>query len=349
MLQGGFESTPLYVLFNGEGAVMFFFALSGFVLTRSMFMNPSWIVLAAAVIKRLPRLMVPAGVSIFAGLLILKYFSGLHLAAAAISHSGWLQSFGDVGFPKHFRPSLGDALRQSLFVFLRRHDAYYNSNLWTMVFEFWGSMLVFFITAVYCIPRLRTPVVMVSLHILILLLCCAETMHLVAFVGGSLLAYVNINLWPDIKLPRALVLALLLAAVAGFSVSARPYETGAAIIILFLLIYDPAAKTLMAGRTAAFLGQISFPIYLVSTLIILSVSSGLFVLLSEHGIAGVQRGVIVLLVTLSLSLLTCLPLVIIDRVWLRWLNKIVALAIVAFVRVAPAGVPVLSKNDSLVE
>ena len=102
---------PLIFFVNGAGAVTFFFVLSGFVLTQNFFKRPSLSILVASVIKRLPRLMIPASVSIFIGLLILLYGGNQYKIASSISHSQWLEDFGNACFPLDFYPSFLDAVK----------------------------------------------------------------------------------------------------------------------------------------------------------------------------------------------------------------------------------------------
>ena len=67
----GLQFTPLYVAINGGAAVSFFFVLSGFVLSLSLIQSPSRSRLATSVVKRWPRLALPAVVTLVAGCLIL--------------------------------------------------------------------------------------------------------------------------------------------------------------------------------------------------------------------------------------------------------------------------------------
>ena len=69
---GGIKNTPLYILINGDLAVFFFFVLSGFVLSIGFYNNFRWDKLVMSIAKRLPRLWLPAALSILAGLLVIQ-------------------------------------------------------------------------------------------------------------------------------------------------------------------------------------------------------------------------------------------------------------------------------------
>ena len=62
--------------------------------------------------------------------------------ALALNGSDWLASFAHAD--QTLAPSLSVALRESLTMFLHYRPPHYNTNLRTMLIEFYGSLLAFF-------------------------------------------------------------------------------------------------------------------------------------------------------------------------------------------------------------
>ncbi|MEO5615670.1 MAG: acyltransferase family protein, partial [Cypionkella sp.] len=129
-------------LLNGMGAVYLFFLLSGFVLTLKYYQTPDVKILLSAAVKRLPRLWPSALYGTLLGYLALRFALNANSAAADLSGSDWLRSFADAD--QTLAPNLALALRESLTMFLHYRPLHYNTNLWTMLIEFYGSLLAFF-------------------------------------------------------------------------------------------------------------------------------------------------------------------------------------------------------------
>lgn len=327
IVDGGFRNTPLYILINGQGAVVFFFLLSGFVLTHGLYARPSFDAWLAAVLKRLPRLIVPAMASIVIGLLILRYSGAPYLGASSISGSDWLRTFGNAHAPASLDPSLSDALRQSLLVFLVPDHFYYNSNLWTMMNEFYGSLIVLALVSVFMIDRLghRAPVCFA--HVIAAVALAIYQSDLVPFVVGSWLAYIVATSKSEIRLSPGLLWPALIMAVVCFSTERWPFTlVGSSTVLLLLVVHDRPIPGL-GGRVARLLGALSFPLYLVHTLVILSVSSETFEAMSKAGYASMTVLAVTLCVTVFGSLLACVPLHALDTVCVRWVNLLVKGAI----------------------
>jgi len=140
--------SPVYILFNGNAAVAFFFVLSGVVNGRPLFRDPSSTTLVRSLVRRWPRLMVPSLLaSLFAWLLYaldLYYYQ----AAGALSGSKWLEQFANAGQPADFQPSLLNAVVQgAATVFVTQHSDY-DPPLWTMHVELMGSVLTLLVAFV---------------------------------------------------------------------------------------------------------------------------------------------------------------------------------------------------------
>jgi peptidoglycan/LPS O-acetylase OafA/YrhL len=137
------SGTIFYPFIHGMGAVIFFFVLSGYVLTVKFFENPDPNLIARAVFKRLPRL---AGVTTIVTVIsVVIWLSGLYYyrPAAELSGSPWLASFGDANLPDDFVPTIVGAIAQGSWRTFIVGESYLDTSLWTMKYELHGSFLVF--------------------------------------------------------------------------------------------------------------------------------------------------------------------------------------------------------------
>ena len=303
--EGGVKFTPLFVLLNGEAAVLFFFLLSGFVLARRFYIAPSILDLCKSVLKRLPRLALPASISILMGYLILKFFPPYYVEAAAINGSLWLKTFAAAQLPIPFEPSLWDALTQSISVFLKPWNFYYNSNLWTMYFEFYGSMIVFGLAAVFIFKRQLA----LFAHLVAAIAAISTDANFLPFVIGSLLALLRKPTWRSSGLTTGVI---VLTAIL-FSLNEWWASLGGSILAMTLLLKSDMLATHLSGRLGVALGKISFPLYLCHTLVIVSLSSAVFL---RYGIAAA------FLSTILASLIISIPLVVVDHFWIRLINAV---------------------------
>lgn len=320
--QGGLEGTPLYLFVNGDGAVTFFFVLSGFVLTWKFYRSFSAPELAASVLKRLPRLYLPAGLSTMIGAAILLYFPEAYAAAARLTGSGWLAAFAAAGFEADFVPSFLDAVRRSLLLFLAQDYDQYNSSLWTMSYEFYGSLLAFSLVAACSLFARLGLYGTIAIHIAFAVMCLVLPMKLYQpFVIGSLLAFLHCRHAALFKLRAWAVVVLVLVMVAGYSVINRYALTLASTAAMILLLGVPFLERRLGRSVGLFLGRLSFPLYLVHALVMVSVTSAAYVALDGFGVPVWGILTLCLALTLAVSLLAALPFMWLERVWVPALNR----------------------------
>jgi peptidoglycan/LPS O-acetylase OafA/YrhL len=137
-----FLGTPFYVLINGMGAVVFFFVLSGYVLTIRFFYTHELDLIVSGVFKRLPRLALLATIgTIFSAVLWLTGAYKFETAGAATG-SEWLTAWAMGHQLETFHPSLLSAAGQGLWRTFLNGESYFDTSLWTMQFEFVGSLPV---------------------------------------------------------------------------------------------------------------------------------------------------------------------------------------------------------------
>ena len=131
--------TPLNLLYNGTFSVAIFFVLSGYVLTYKFFKNAnSEVFLVPLTIKRYVRLLLPILFSNLLAYLLLSSSLFYNKQVSVLSLSiGWLSKFWD------FTPRLWTMLWESFYGTFFAHANSYNNPLWTMNFEFFGSLIVF--------------------------------------------------------------------------------------------------------------------------------------------------------------------------------------------------------------
>lgn len=168
--------TPLNVIFSGNFAVCIFFILSGYVLTYKFFRTGDFIYLQSGAVKRYFRLVIP----VFISSLIIYFLMKLHLfhnvEAAIISKSDfWLGQY------YRFNPSISDALYEGFYGAFFKNFSTYNGVLWTMTYEFYGSILVFACAGL--VYKLKNRIVIY----LVLIFCFGKTYYL-GFIFGLMLS-----------------------------------------------------------------------------------------------------------------------------------------------------------------
>jgi peptidoglycan/LPS O-acetylase OafA/YrhL len=115
--------------------------------------------------------------------------------------------------------------------------------------------------------------------------------------------------------------ALLFCAVLGFSCDIWAANTIASAAVMIILLKNSSVTRLFSGRVGEILGQLSFPLYLVHALVLLSASSFVYVEISQL----FSNSSIVLLLTLAVTVLVsigmAIPFVILESHWVPWLNR----------------------------
>jgi peptidoglycan/LPS O-acetylase OafA/YrhL len=333
------QSTPVGWLQNGAGAVIFFFVLSGYVLTFRSFVQRNGSRLGMDAAKRWPRLWLAPAVSVIAGALVLITGVNANEAAAALSGSQWLQAFGNAHLPAGFHPDLGDALVQSVTLWVGA-NAGYNSSLWTMQWELLGSFVVFALAALLIGRPLRwaMPIVLVLAAALSVLVS-----YVVPFIFGCALAYLHAR--RTRRPTRAMGVALLLIGLLLLCCEDpdRMYLVLAALpekdqVLAGIYLQSMGAFALIAalrsdleplvdGHVARWLGRLSFPIYLVQVIAICTLGSDVFVWTATMPTV-VHYGATAV-VTLAMTMLLAIPFAYLDEWWRRLVGRVTRRSAVA--------------------
>lgn len=290
--------SPLSILFAGRFAVILFFVLSGFVLTLRFVSNQQGSLFPAA-IKRYVRLMPIALVSVLFAYLIMSLGFIYAGEAAQVTGSGWLTGL------YVFDPSLSGALLHGLLgVFSAGVDAptSYNPVLWTIYYEFLGSLLVFGIASLVRGQSKRWLLYIIALLAFINTFFCG-------FILGLILAdlyasrqqlFERIQNMSWVYKSGLLLFALLIAAFPTEQAQLGPYwnalillksdidisrtilELVAASIIIMLALSWGGMTRLLERRQLIWLGKISYALYATHFIILFSLASGLFTVVDNY-------------------------------------------------------------------
>lgn len=325
------------VFFAGSSAVMFFFVLSGFVLSRRFLENESFAYLGRSVLKRYFRLAAPALLSCLFSAILFVTGAYRFKEVAAITHSPWLAEFG-YSIPENldFHPSLWDATENGLFaLFFIPHHNYYNSPLWTMFFELIGSYVVFFSAGLVVLAARLSALLSWGVWLAILLLVGHASIFYGAFLVG--LGFGMVVTRRSFFFPRWTTLGLLVGAVLLLSFSgptreyafmarlgvnsgdATAFATAGALLLMIAIETSPDLKMRLSGPIGVFVGKLSFPVYLVHFLVL--ASAGCAVWLATIAFGQWLALVSAFSVTVVASVVAALPLVTFDRWWTSFVNR----------------------------
>ncbi|TPN88290.1 acyltransferase [Mesorhizobium sp. CU2] len=331
------QTSIAFILFNGQSAVYLFFVLSSFVITRRYYRSRDPRDLLLGALKRLPRLAGPVVVTVVGSCLIYKLDLYFFKEAGALTGSPWLANFAHS--PKVLSPesaSLLDAVQQGSWRAFVLGDNYYDTSLWTMWYEFWGSLGIFALAPIIFSARDRTPILSWCIIALAICLAARTNYTFIAFLAGISIYLLLEQSWRPSGWVRFALIAtsLFLLGYAGNAVGIyRPLDvvefvtasplmrqtlvaTFASVMLVYTLLTIDSPPSWMTGKLARFLGDLSFPLYLVHVPIICSLGSGIF-LASGSAMLGA-------IVAMLASIATALPLVAFNKRWVELLDMVVA-------------------------
>jgi len=341
--------TPLFALVNGTAAVAIFFVLSGFVLTFRAMEKGDWSQLLVGVFKRWPRL-VPLTATV-------NILSAIFLMLGLYQDRTW---FGASAF-KQDTFVIGSALTEGMFwTFFNGSDSF-NGALWTMHYELFGSFAGY-ATALVLIFQ-KSFIRAMAIAAIVILLTATTTgkggVYYAMPIAGVLVARIYVerntitsalNFMYPWRVPIALGAASLAVVLCGYDGYSKPvgfyafmarFEWSdteplvhgiAAIVILVLVLFCDPLRRCLAGPTAALLGRLSFPIYLVHLPILLGLVSPIHSnLAARFDNAAAAPAAFVLLVAFTLA--AAYPLAHLDEWWVRKLRDIVGLTVAKLQRV----------------
>ena len=275
-------------LFNGRGAVVVFFVLSGFVLTYSL--KGRGIDQASVVnfyVKRLFRLY-PAIWA--ASCLSMLYLIFVHWRVPSPDASDF--------FHLRFRTERYN------WIFITASfagmTAYVLPQIWSIFVELVASVLMPFIAfAAYHRARLfwwLTLAALIASFVIDDKIYYLVGLYMVDFFIGASIAILPAGIMAVLKSPRLPAGPIALVAAAGLVVSqylpltyyspiAALYEATLAGLLIALLVHSKLDCPMLRSRVAVFLGDISYSVYLLHFFVCCSVMKGLDALQNAHVLA----------------------------------------------------------------
>jgi peptidoglycan/LPS O-acetylase OafA/YrhL len=325
---------PGKFLWDGHTAVSLFFVLSGFVLSLSYFQGGGASALGSAALRRYPRLMLPAAASILLALALLQ--AGAICSQDAVQFMN--QSQGLPPLPDHpdpaktrcwlagfynISPNLAVAAHQAVWGAFAGSVATYNLVLWTMGIELNGSFLVFGFLALFGSLRNRWLVYGIAGGLFLL----NQSYFYLDFLLGMGLCDLWVHNQRTWQWSLPFRPALVLVGVALFLVPWKPLE---ALMLVGVSAAAPRLQQLLAAGWLAFLGRVSFGLYLVHMPVFCSLGCGLYLLLCRKlGWTHSAGGLTAALASLAASLLMACafyhavdrPTIVVTRRLDRWLFR----------------------------
>jgi peptidoglycan/LPS O-acetylase OafA/YrhL len=334
------------LLMDGQFAVFVFFVISGYALSHAN-LDQERRDLPMAVTSRYFRLAIPILVTTLFGYLLLK--AGL-LVNVEVSHAenvsrDWLGTFYT------FEASIYSFLKFSLFntFFSYYPNESYNSSLWTIPYEFLGSMIVYGYLAVFRTHGRVQWIIAVAGFII----CLKAAPIYACFFGGYLVAEARHSVavradWQWVVELLALMAFYSIALIMTFN-RPGPHGLGTLAFLATALVFAVAFSRYLRGffsnRLSAFLGRVSFPLYLCHIFVICSWSSYLFVWLKTTDLSvPVQMGANIIS-TAAVSLLWALALLPVEKFSVRYSKKIAAMILRRETQPTPRMPPV--HNDAI--
>ncbi|MDH7801275.1 MULTISPECIES: acyltransferase family protein [unclassified Rhizobium] len=270
-----------------------FFVLSGLVLPMSFFRSGGDNgVISVGVLSRFPRLLFLVFVTVMGSYLLSSWGLMYATEASQVGGSTWLGLYGQPQESEHFQITFYTALWQGLFGTLLENRSEYNSSLWTMHHELYGSFVTFGLAMLLFRAPLRV-VVIISAFAYVALQ--ATAWRLAPFVVGTgLSAFFYSRPQFSLKLPAS----LLCIGVGFIFYSYNHHEesrwpnafipwgndeqkawvvsTLAGVCFIIGVVGNPVLRNLMNARWLTALGRYSFAMYAVHMLLVGSLASFIF-------------------------------------------------------------------------
>jgi len=326
-------------LLNGGAAVTVFFVLSGFILSLPFAKDRSRLRVLIAVLKRWPRLAAMTSIAcVFSwGMIVLS--QDYYKQAATVTQNEWMAS--------HFNAPLEgleiswiEALRDGLYRLFLSGASTFDSPLWTMRIELFGSFAIFLAAPVLFALK-NWPLRLAVIGAAMAAVGVASPMtYLSDFLVGAILAMLfSENRIPNFSNWQAAWMVLAGVYLFCFSAGEEHFihapikamlpDSGAAhfvwdlsaALIIMVLLGNAGLHSVFSKAWAVWLGKLSFPIYLLHVPIMLS--AGAVSILAAIGPFGIIGAVLLsAAVTVVLTLIFALPLAWIDKIWTSALTRV---------------------------
>ncbi|MEO6015537.1 MAG: acyltransferase [Devosia sp.] len=266
---------------DGGLAVAVFFVLSGYVLTIGRWRRADNPNLLLTLVRRYIRLELPilAVVLLYLAVVLLGW-SQAQIAAPIIQRDDWLSTFDN------FVPDLpGAILFATVRVFWIARSFNYGPFLWTMIVELIGSVVVLLLS-----HRARSLWVPLTFLVLFAGLLLWKFPLAAPFPIGATIAllqrhgvlFAQLSGVTESRIATTLLFVALMAAawVQMTFVSLLPISLVGVVVFLCVLRSSPA-QSFLSNRLSGWLGTLSFSLYLVHVLVLMTVTSWLIIVLQD--------------------------------------------------------------------
>ncbi len=346
-------------MLNGGAAVAVFFVLSGFILSLPFAKDRRVSRVLVAMLKRWPRLAMLTTIACLFAWALIVLSQDYYKQAAAVIGAGWMATHGNAPLDAQHL-TLWKAAKEGLFDAFASDRMHFDSPLWTMRIELFGSFAIFLMAPLLFAVQNWPLRLALIFGLMIAVGGTYPVTYLTDFLTGTILAM----LFAEEKLPRLnnwqaagmgllglylfsftyeqklLIHAPIKAVIPHGDTSHLVWDLGALLIILVLL-GNPLLRRWFSKGWAVWLGLLSFPIYLLHGPIMLSAGAASFVRgVGWLGLAG--SAAMAAAVSVGLTLLCALPLVWVDKAWTGILGRAAGFLIR---RPAPPAAPVLKAAD----
>ncbi|MGR9155147.1 acyltransferase family protein [Rhizobium leguminosarum] len=280
------------VFFSGNFGVAIFFAMSGFLLTNRYFQSGDKQALSYGAAKRYLRLGLPAAASIMIAWTLATLGWMFTQKAAVIEAAGWPMAFYKE--PTTFWRALADAVYGAA-VFGRTE---LNSPLWTIQIELIGSLLLFATYAFFGVRYFLVNLAFFVGAVLVMFPNSQAQIHCLTIFAGSLLNYVRFERSRSPPISAALIGVGFVLGAYDYSlwfdwmrivpiptlgtpvVDLAQYDryvfnAFGAILVVAGLLSSERVSALFSSNILAYLGRLSFSIYLLHWPITCSLAFGM--------------------------------------------------------------------------
>jgi len=307
-----FIASPLFFLFDGYLSVYLFFLISGSVLTYSFSVRP--FALFSGLSRRLVRLGLPMTASVLLSVVLLALMPTAHFEAGRLSGSAhWLAVISppviclqtilrEIFLSGMLAGHVGDTILPNAWTSalqLTPASQSFNSPLWTLHWEFFGSLIVLMLVAIRARYGKLVHLVMSTIALWLL---GAQPLGL--FVVGHLMAPLPLSPpWQVFARHWSGRLLAVIFIAFGMATSAHSqrsiphffqwmqnvlllrrlddfhiYGLTGAVLIFVGVMASPQLWKFLSTPPLKWLGQMSFSIYLTHFAVLITLASGVFVL-----------------------------------------------------------------------
>jgi peptidoglycan/LPS O-acetylase OafA/YrhL len=322
--------SPLSILYSGNFAVCIFFVLSGYVLSHRYFETGKLFAVNSMLIKRYPRLIIPVAISSLIAFVLLINGRLIHPEAALQTKSWWLSSLWPTP------PTFVHFIKTTFIRVPLYGNSDYNTVLWTMRTEIFGSIVVGCLCMAVHFFRGRNYLIYFAALITCVML---KWFTLAGFCVGVLLCDPALKMFYNkIKTGWKFLLVLVIIIFASYpAIEFKNFDSHwlrglnlkflypdenmelwhmiAASLLLLLLLSSVRAQNFFSRPFFHYLGKISFPMYLLHVILICGGIIPLFLWLSKTlGQHYLLNSSIVFLIYLG-TLLLC------SHFFYKWVDK----------------------------